>query len=84
MHALPGPFVHYLRNLADEPPWGISTHRTKLLNHLATWRRHPKTIMPLPGYTTPPANAPGLNHPAGWSKSNFDRIARDQQKLQLR
>lgn len=74
---MPPHFVHYLRNLAEASPWGVGVHRRHLLKHLATWRRFPKTTMPLPGYTEPPRNAPGLDHPHGWSRSNFERIAKD-------
>lgn len=77
MSSLPVPFVLYLRNLAEGSAWGIGEHRRHLLRHLDRWRRFPKTTMPLPGYLEPPANAPGLNHPPGWSRSNFERIAHD-------
>ncbi len=78
---MPPLLTNYLRNLAEASPWGMGTHRTKLLNHLRRWRKNPKTTLPLPGYTTPPKNAPGLSHPHGWSLSNFERIAKDHLNL---
>lgn len=85
MNHLPTPLVLHLRDLAEASPWGIGTHRRHLLKHLDRWRRFPKTTLPLPGYLTPPPNAPGLKHPAGWSRSNFERIANEHRlRLQCR
>jgi hypothetical protein len=82
---LPAPFVLHLRDLAEASAWSIGTHRRHLLKHLARWRRFPKTTLPLPGYLTPPANSPGHDHPPGWSRSNFERIANDHRlRLQCR
>lgn len=78
---MPPHFNHYLRNLAEASPWGMGTHHANLIKHLHQWRRNPKTVLPLPGYTTPPKNGPNLSHPPGWSISNFQRIAKDQQQL---
>lgn len=78
---LPPLFTHHLRNLAEGSDWGMGVHRKHLLKHLHRWRRNPKTTLPLPGYLDPPSNAPGLNHPHGWSLSNFERIAKAQRQL---
>jgi len=75
---MPPQLTHYLRNLAEASPWGMETHRRHLLKHLDRWRRNPKTTMPIPGYNFPPKNAPGLSHPRGWSRSNFERIGKTQ------
>jgi|DEB0MinimDraft_10_1074344.scaffolds.fasta_scaffold61421_2 hypothetical protein len=83
MSQLPAPFVLHLRDLAEASAWGIGTHRAHFLKHLDRWRRNPKTTLPLPGYLTPPRNAPGLNHPPGWSRSNFERIAKEHRLRRL-
>lgn len=44
-----------------------------LIRQLAMWRRGDLTRR-IPGFDAPPPNAPGYNHPAGWSYRNLMRI----------
>lgn len=44
-----------------------------LLDQLTQWRRTRDAKYTIPGYPTPPDNAPGVRHPLGWSYENLTR-----------
>lgn len=46
----------------------------KLMERLELWRRTSRKEYAIPGYDAAPANAPGQNHPAGWSPSQLGRL----------
>lgn len=46
----------------------------KLMERLEVWRQTGRREHAIPGYDAPPPNAPGLNHPAGWSYSQLVKL----------
>lgn len=46
----------------------------KLMERLELWRNTGRKEHAMPGYDTAPPNAPGHNHPEGWSPSNLQRL----------
>lgn len=46
----------------------------KLMERLELWRRTGRKEYAIPGYDSAPENAPGQNHPPGWSPSQLGRL----------
>lgn len=51
----------------------LPRHRL-LMERLQKWRLTGRKEFAIPGYDTPPENAPGQPHPAGWSAGHLQRL----------
>lgn len=82
MTGLPPQFAYWLQRRLSSSGQGVEVERKYLLRHLDNWRANPDRILPLPGYLSPPPNAPGKPYPEGWSSSNFHHHANARRKRQ--
>lgn len=77
---LPKQFLEYWRALVEDHQRDTTGKAAweKLGANLRAWRRHPfDPELRIAGYDSPPQNAPGCLHPAGWSYENLIRHVSD-------
>lgn len=79
-NSLPHAFLDFCKLLVEENQRCIKAAYDRLMQQLRDWRRGDVTAA-IPGYTTPPPNAAGCTHPAGWSLKTFYRNAPTEQEL---
>lgn len=72
-HGLPHEFVDFWRNLVESNDRSANGARVILMQRLRDWRSGDPNST-IPGYITPPGNAPGKRHPAGWSYKTLLRL----------
>ena len=71
---LPDDFQQWLREAFIATGFPAAKVRHLALLQLAAWRRgEPHKAMP--GYATPPPDAPYKTHPHGWGIGNFQRLS---------
>jgi hypothetical protein len=69
---LPHAFVEYWKTLVENNQRCASAAYDFLMDQLRVWRGGDISAS-IPGYNTPPANAPGCRHPAKWSLRDLRR-----------
>jgi len=69
----PAEFVRHWRSLVESQHRCAKTAYRLLILSLAEWRRGIATSA-IPGYATPPPNAPGHRHPPKWSYRDLCRV----------
>lgn len=76
-NALPPAFIKHVEGLFDtlRPGWAVAIHQ-HLIRHLEYWRETGDPMDAVPGYDTPPPNAPNLPFPRGWSSLNLARLCK--------
>lgn len=67
---LPDAFVREWKTLCDENQRAFKPAHRVLITRLHRWRAGDPGSA-IPGYTRPPANAPGSDYPHGWTLSNL-------------
>jgi hypothetical protein len=74
VRGLPPQFVEHWKGLNErfQRNGGARHSYRVLMDSLKQWRRGSKDHV-IPGYPTPPDNAPGVQHPLGWSYENLTR-----------
>ena len=78
---LPHAFVEFCKSLIESNHRNMSVAYDQLMEQLKLWRKGDMHAA-IPGYTTPPPNAPGCNHPASWSYKTFLRNAPSRIELE--
>ncbi len=71
-NTLPHAFVEYWKSLVENNQRCLATAYDQLMQQLRLWRNG-NPLAAIPGYTTPPLNAPGYLHPAKWSLRDLRR-----------
>jgi hypothetical protein len=70
---LPHAFCEHWRMLVENNQRCAKTAHRLLMIQLAAWRRGDLS-QAIPGFVTPPPNAPGKRHPRQWSCRNLQRV----------
>lgn len=77
MTGLPGEFRTFAHDFLIRNQRGKARERYRaLLDRLMMWRRTASSKYSIPGYDAPPADAPGCDHPEGWSYSRLMRLVK--------
>lgn len=71
---LPHDFIEFWKTCAENNTRSISASWDFLILRLENWRRG-DFLSAIPGYASPPPNAPGKTHPKGWSLRDLTRKA---------
>jgi len=75
--ALPREFKTFAHDFLIRNQRGKARERYRaLLDRLKLWVRTERKEHAIPGYATPPADAPGCDHPEGWSYSRLMRLVK--------
>jgi hypothetical protein len=69
---LPHEFIEYWKTLVEQNSRCTAAAYVVLMEKLRAWRRGDITAA-IPGYHTPPPNAPGYHHPHKWSERTLRR-----------
>lgn len=79
---LPDDFQQWLREAFIATGFSAPKIRKLALMQLAAWRLG-EPAKAIPGYATPPPDAPYKDHPHGWGIENFQRLARQGRASRL-
>lgn len=77
---LPNDFIQFWLGLVEDNSRCTAAAYASLMDRLRLWRKGDITAK-IPGYNTPPSNAPGYHHPHQWSERTLRRAKPNDTEL---